>query len=69
MTLVENFVCNETKFELYPIFDREPLEFFQLKGNVRVFRGMGDNPTESEFWTNCNLLNSKSVSDTKRELQ
>ena len=44
--MVENFVCNEANFELYPTFDREPLEFFQLRGNVRVFRGTGDNPTE-----------------------
>ena len=44
--MVENFICNETYFELYPIFDREPVEFFQLWGNVRVFGGTGDNPTE-----------------------
>ena len=24
---------------------------------------------QSEFWTNCNLLNSKSISDKNRELQ
>ena len=24
---------------------------------------------QSEFWTNCNLLNSKSVSDKNKELQ
>ena len=24
---------------------------------------------QSEFWTSCNLLNSKSVSDKKSELQ
>ena len=46
LTLVENFVCNEAYFELYPIFDREPVEFFQLRGNVRVFGGTGDNPVE-----------------------
>ena len=43
---MDNFICNETYFELYSMFDREPVEFFQLRGNVRVFRGMGDNPTE-----------------------
>ena len=64
MTLVENFVCNEAYFELYPIFDREPVEFFQLRGNVRVFRGKVTT-LQSEFWTNCNLFNSKSVSDKK----
>ena len=44
--MVENFVCNEAYFELYPIFDGESVEFFQLRGNVRVFRGMGDSPAE-----------------------
>ena len=28
MILVENFVCNETNFKLYPIFDRVTMEFF-----------------------------------------
>ena len=27
-TLVESFVCDETNFKLYPVFDREPMEFF-----------------------------------------
>ena len=31
---MENFVCNEAYFELYPVPDREPEEFFQLRGNV-----------------------------------
>ena len=42
--LVENFVCNEAYFKLYPVPDWEPMEFFQLRGNVREFRGTGDNP-------------------------
>ena len=44
MTLVENFVCNEAYFKLYHVFDWEPMEIFQLRGNVREFRGMDDNP-------------------------
>ena len=44
------------------------MEFFQLRGNVRVFRGPVAT-LQSEFWTNCNLLNSKSVSDKNNELQ
>ena len=44
--MVENFVCNEINFVLYPIFDRESVEFFQLRGNLTVFRGPGDNPPE-----------------------
>ena len=65
-TLVENFVCNEADFKLYPVPDWEP-EFFQVRGNVREFRGTGDKP--AEFWTSCNLLNLKSVSDKNSELQ
>ena len=44
--LVENFVCNVAYLKLDPVPDWEPMEFFQLKGNVREFRGMGDNPAE-----------------------
>ena len=51
MTLVKNFACNETNFELYPIFDREPVEIFQLRSNVRVFRGMGDNFITCDTWS------------------
>ena len=40
-------VCNEAYFKLYSIFDREPVEVFQLRGNVRVFRGTDDNPAVS----------------------
>ena len=39
-------MCDETSFKLYPVFDREPMEFFKLRGNVTVFGGLGDNPTE-----------------------
>ena len=28
LTLVENFVCNEAYFKLYPVPDWEPMEFF-----------------------------------------
>ena len=34
LTLVENFVCNEAYSKLYPVPDWEPVEFFQLRGNV-----------------------------------
>ena len=27
-SLVESFVCDETNFKLYPVFDREPMQFF-----------------------------------------
>ena len=68
MTLVENLVCNEAYFKLYSIFDREPVKIFQLRGNVRVFGGTDDKLTtlQSEFWTNCNLCKSKSVSDKNK---
>ena len=32
-------------------------------------RGIGVTTLKTEFWTNCNLFNSKSVSDRNRELQ
>ena len=44
--MVQNFVCHETYFELYPIPDWGPMELFQLRGNMGEFRGMGDNPAE-----------------------
>ena len=28
LTLVENFVCNEAYFKLYPVPDWEPMDFF-----------------------------------------
>ena len=34
LTLVEDFVCNEAYFELYPVPDWKPMEFFQLRGDV-----------------------------------
>ena len=46
LTLVENFVCNEAYFQLYPVPDWKSMEFFQLRGNVRKFRGRGDNNAE-----------------------
>ena len=32
--MVENFICNEAYFKLYHVPDLEPMEFFQLRGNV-----------------------------------
>ena len=67
--LVENFICNEPYIKRYPVPDWETMEFFQLRGNKTEFRERGDNPAESEYWTNCNLLNSKSVSDKNKGLK
>ena len=39
---------------------------------MRVYKGTGDRVSfglQSEFWTNCNLFNSKSAIDNNRELQ
>ena len=68
ISLVENFVYNETYFKLHPVWDWEPIYFFQLRGNVREFYRIATTLL-SEFWTKCNFLNSKSVSDRYRELQ
>ena len=35
-----NFVCNEAYLELYPVPNWEPMEFFQLRGNIRELGGM-----------------------------
>ena len=49
LTLVENFVCIEADFKLFPVFEWEPMEFFQLRGN-REFRGTERvTPLQSEF--------------------
>ena len=32
LTLVEDFVCNEAYFELYPIPNWKPMEFFSVEG-------------------------------------
>ena len=50
------------------MFDREILEFFQLRDNGDYLKERVMT-LEREFWTNCNLLNSKSASDKYRELQ
>ena len=42
--------------------------FFQLRGNVGEFRGTDDNPAERVL-DQLQSPNSKSVSDTNRELQ
>ena len=35
--MVEDFVCNEAYLELYPVPDWKPMEFFQLRSDVRKF--------------------------------
>ena len=30
--MVEDFVCNEAYFELYPVPDWKPMEFFSVEG-------------------------------------
>ena len=68
LTLVENFVCNKANFKLYSVSDWQPMSFFSCGV---IWENLEERVTtlQSECWTSCNLLNSKSVSDKKSELQ